>query len=273
MRSKYLEFGGLPQAQSIDIEGTLEYLQSLGFGNGDLSQARTAIATKDEKQFTLEGFEGRHCDFCFVPIVGSDFEHLKDGRERCSRCSRTVIKSHDQFVDEYQQVRQNMETAFGIRLDVPSRVRMANAKEIKNKTNETYTPTPGVDPRVLGFVANSPGGQELWIENGSPRLAAVTTMAHELTHVWQNSTWDQSAIQKQYGKKNELIVYEGMATWAQIQYLLFTRETTFAQWQHSYAMQREDAYGFGYKIFLERYGLTFTGEVDEDSPFRNPMPL
>jgi len=273
MRSNYLQFGGAPNADAVDIEGTRDYLVSLGYGNGELAQARAAIALKDEKQFTLEGLEGRHCDFCFAPIVGSDFELLKDGRERCSRCSRTVIRSHNQFVDEYQQVRRNMEAAFGIRLDVPSRVRMANAKEIQAKTNETFTPSPGVDPRVLGFVAKSASGQELWIENGSPRLAAITTMAHELTHVWQNASWDESTIQKKYGKKNELVVYEGMATWAQIQYLLFTRETSFAEWQHSYAMQREDAYGIGYQLFLQRYKLTFSGDVDEDSPFKNRIPL
>lgn len=273
MRSDYLRFGGSEHAVSIDIEGTRDYLVQLGYGNGDLAQARAAISAKDDKQFTVEGFEGRHCDFCFAPIVGSDFEHLKDGRDRCSRCSRTVIKSHDQFIDEYHQVRQNMEAAFGIKLDVPNRVRMVNAKEIQGRTNESFTPTPGVDPRVLGFVTKTAGGQELWIENGSPRLAAITTMAHELTHIWQNASWDESAIQKKYGKKNELVVYEGMATWAQIQYLLFTRETNFAEWQHAYAMQREDAYGIGYKIFLQRYALTFTGEVDEDSPFRNLMPL
>jgi hypothetical protein len=273
MRSEYITFGGLPQAQAIDVDTTRQYLESLGYGDGDLAQARNAIEAREDKTFTMDGFEGRHCDFCFSPIIGSDFERLSDGRDRCSRCSRTVIKSHEQFVDEYQQVRQNMEAAFGIKLDVPSRVRMANAKEIQGKTNESFTPTPGVDPRVLGFVAKSSSGQELWIENGSPRLAAITTMAHELTHVWQNSTWDESTIQKKYGKKNELIVYEGMATWTQIQYLLFTRENSFAEWQHAYAMQREDAYGVGYKIFLQRYSLTFTGDVDEDSPFRNSMPL
>lgn len=273
MRSNYLEFGGSPHATAIDIEGTRDYLASLGYGNGELSQARAAIAASEGKAFTIESFDGRHCDFCFFPIVGSDFEHLKDGRDRCSRCSRTVIKSHEQFVDEYQQVRRNMEAAFGIRLDVPSRVRMANAKEIQSRTNETFTPSPGVDPRVLGFVTRTAGGQELWIENGSPRLAAITTMAHELTHIWQNSTWDQKAIQNKYGKKNVLAVYEGMATWAQVQYLLFTREVNFALWQHHYAKMREDAYGIGYQIFLERYPLSYTGDVDEDSPFRNSMPL
>lgn len=273
MRSHYLEFGGASSANAVQIEQTHSYLESLGYGKGDLRQARDAIAARVEKEFSLEGFDGRLCDFCLGPIWGGDFQHLKDGRDRCSRCSRTVIGSHEQFVDEYQQVRRNMELGFGIQLDVPMRVRMVNAKEIEARTKETFTPTAGVDPRVLGFVAKTPSGQELWVENGAPRMAAISTMAHELTHVWQNSNWDEKSIQKKYGKKYTLVVYEGMANWVQIQYLLLTREFDFALWQHHYAMARPDVYGIGYRIFLERYPLAFDAEIDKDSPFQQAMPL
>jgi hypothetical protein len=273
MRSKYLNFGGLPEANAIEPAVTRDYLVSLGYGDGELAQSRAAIATQDQQQFPMTGFDGRRCDFCFGPIIGSDFDLLKDGRERCSRCSRTVLGTHEQFVDEYEQVRRNMEAAFEIRLDAPKQVRMANAKEIQRNTDETFTPTSGVDPRVLGFVRNTPAGQELWIENGSPRMAAITTMAHELTHVWQNSNWDADKIKKAYGKKHVLVVYEGMSIWAQIQYLLFTRENDFALAQHLYALSREDEYGIGYRIFLDRYALSFDGNVDQDSPFKHEMPL
>lgn len=273
MRSNYLRFGDLTESGALDLLATKDYLGKLGYGNGELAQSRAAIETHEEDQFALADFDGRRCDFCFAPIIGSDFDRLKDGRERCSRCTRTVLSTHEQFVDEYEQVRRNMEAAFEIRLAAPKQVHMANAKEIQRNTNERFVPTPGVDPRVLGFVKISPAGQELWIENGSPRMSAVTTMAHELTHVWQNANWEEAKIKKQYGKKNVLIVYEGMATWAQIQYLLYTREDDFAEWQHTYAMSRPDEYGVGYKIFLERYPLSFDGDVDHDSPFKHQMPL
>jgi hypothetical protein len=273
VRSEYLRFGGLPAANEIDMEGTRNYLSALGYGRGELAQSRAAIATRKDQDFSDAGFEGRHCDFCFGPIIGSDYDLLKDGRDRCSRCSRTVLSTHEQFVDEYEQVRRNMEAAFEIRLDAPKEVRMANAREIQRRTNETFTPSAGVDPRVLGFVRNTSSGQELWIENGSPRMSAITTMAHELTHVWQNSNWNAEEIKKHYGKKNVLIVHEGMSIWAQIQYLLFTRENDFALWQHAFAMDRQDVYGIGYRIFLERFGLSFDGDVDQDSPFKHAMPL
>ena len=273
MRSTYLRFGGLPEADAIRMAETRDYLESLGYGNGELTQARAAIAARKEQEFTAGDFKGRQCDFCFGPIVGTDFDLLKDGRERCARCARTVLSTQEQFVDEYEQVRRNMEAAFEIRLDAPKQVRMVNAKEIQRATNETFVPTAGVDPRVLGFVRNSSAGQELWIENGSPRMSAITTMAHELTHVWQNSNWNEDEIKKTYGKKNVLTVYEGMAIWAQIQYLLFTRERDFASWQNDYALQRTDVYGVGYRLYLEKYGLSFDGNIDQDSPFKEARPL
>jgi len=273
MRSDYLLFGGLEQATKIGVASTRDYLDSLGYGRGDLRQAREAISRGEEKSFSLEGLDGRLCDFCLGPIWGGDFERLRDGRDRCSRCSRTVVASVNQFVEEYQQVRRNMEIGFDIELETPMRVRMVNAKEIQGATQEAFSPSPNADPRVLGFVAKTSHGQELWIENGSPRMAAITVMAHELTHVWQNSNWERKTIHKLYGKKNELVIYEGMATWVQVQYLLLTREYDLAIYHNHFAESRPDEYGIGYQVFRERYPLSFEAELGFDTPFKNARPL
>jgi hypothetical protein len=150
---------------------------------------------------------------------------------------------------------------------------MVNAREIARKTGETFVATGGVDPRVLGFARVKDGRRELFIENGSPRLAAITTMAHELAHIWQFRTWNDSQIVARYGSKNRLAVYEGMAAWVQVQYLLYIRNFDFAHRQHAYLLEREDEYGDGYKIFLQRYPLNLDGEVWDESPFHNQFPL
>lgn len=272
-RSEYLSYGGADEAQAIDASGTQRYLEGLGFGGSYLRQARDAIAAREGVEMVFDAFATNHCDFCFMQIMGGEFELLKDGRERCSRCSRTALTTHEQFVDEYEQVRRNMELAFGISLRTPLVVKMVNAREIARKTEETFVPTGGVDPRVLGFVMRSKNGLELFIENGSPRLAAITTMAHELTHVWQFTHWNDKEIASRYGKKNRLAVQEGMAVWAQVQYLYFTRDFDYAQRQEAYSLQRNDVYGDGFKVFRERYPLSVDGEVDQDSPFHKPLPL
>jgi hypothetical protein len=166
-----------------------------------------------------------------------------------------------------------MEMAVGISIATPLVVKMVNAREIARRSGESFTPTPDVNPRVLGFVEVKDGAQALYIENGAPRIAAVTTMAHELTHVWQIANWEMGDIERRYGAQNVSAVVEGMAVWAQIQYLLMTRELSYAERQFVYSLAREDEYGIGFRIFATRYRLSEDGQPDADSPFRHQWPL
>lgn len=272
-RSDYLDFGASENEAVVQQEHTLAYLNSLGFGSGELSQARIALETHSIENFTFDSVGARYCDFCFGQIMGGEYEELKDGRDRCSRCSRSVLQTHEQFVDEYQQVLRNMEMAFAISIHAPRVVKMVNARDIARRTGEVFVKTDHVDPRVLGYAEKKKDGSELYIENGSPRMPAVLTMAHELTHVWQFKNWDDKTIAKTYGARNQSAIYEGMASWAMIQYLLFTRDLEFANRQINYLLARDDVYGDGFKAYIERYPLSFSGEVDDDTPFHHELPF
>ena len=274
MRSDYLNYANHPGADALDQSGTLAWLESKSFANGELSAARAALQVREFSSFTFDSLGGKYCDFCFVLIMGGEYEELNDRRERCTRCSKTVLATDDLFVEEFNRVRSNMEIAFGITLNTPTNVRMVNAREIARRTGEKFTATSEVDPRVLGFATKGSNGRhELFLENGAPRQAAITTMAHELTHIWQYDNWTDADIIKTYGAEHRLAVYEGMATWVQIQYLIFTREFDYAQRQQAYAVMRDDEYGDGYKIFLQRYPHTMSGEVVGESPFHQTPPL
>ncbi len=67
-------------------------------------------------------------------------------------------------------------------------------------------------------------GYTIYIENGSPKLAAISTLAHELTHIWQYLNWNDSELKKKYGSFAMLQIYEGMAKWVEIQYLIMINE-------------------------------------------------
>jgi len=272
-RSDYLTYGGNRGAAGLRAADTQAWLESQGFDRGELRAARQAVGALQVAEFTFDAIGGRYCDFCFVLIMGGEYEQLNDGRERCTRCSKTVLSTEEQFVEEFAKVRSNMEVAFSVTLNAPTIVKMVNAREIARRTGETFTATPGVDPRVLGFALKTGNGHELFLENGAPRLAAITTMAHELTHIWQYGNWDEGAITKAYGAGNRLAVYEGMATWTQVQYLIFTRDFDYAQRQHAYALMREDEYGVGYRVFLDRYPLSLDGDPGKESPFHHDLPL
>ena len=272
-RSSYLGFGADPYSAALDPEGTLEFLMSQGFGAGPLWQSRQALAEEKHKRFSFDSFGVGHCDFCFAELMGGAFDALQDGRLRCTRCSRSVLSTEEAFRDEFELVRRNMEMGFGISITAPLVIKMVNAREIAKRSGESFTPTPAVNPRVLGFVEAKDGAQALYIENGSPRIAAVTTMAHELTHVWQIANWNMDAIQQRYGKQNASALIEGMAVWAQIQYLLMTREFSYAERQFAYSLLRDDEYGVGFRVFATRYPLSEDGQLDAHSPFRGQWPL
>lgn len=273
IRSDYLAFGGSEVAEFVDLEATLSFLRERGFGDSQLSESRHALQERRHDTFTFETYGSGYCDFCYAQLMGGEFEELQDQRQRCTRCSRSVISSEDAFRDEFERVKVNMEAAFGIALNVPPVVKMVNAKEIARYTGESFSPTEFVDPRVLGFFERNGKKRALYIENGSPRLAAITTMAHELTHVWQDSNWKSKEIEARYGAQNYLPVSEGMAVWAQVQYLLFVREFAYAERQFAYAMARDDEYGIGFRVFAERYPLNVDGQPGVTSPFGQPFPL
>jgi hypothetical protein len=273
VKSEYLDFGGADAARAVDAAGTLSYLKTIGLDGGALQRARRAIREQRASRFEFEGGDVRYCDFCFVRLTGGEYDRLADGRERCVRCSRTVMSGGAEFKELFHRLRMNMELAFDITLRAPAVIRMVNAKEIARRSGERFQPTPGVDARVLGFADRSHSGFRLYIENGAPSLAAISTLAHELTHVWQYSHWADKAIIARYGKRNRLAVYEGMATWVQIQYLFCIRESAFAERQEAYALQRTDEYGVGYRWFLERYPIKRDGDVRHGAPFHQQFPL
>jgi hypothetical protein len=270
---RYLEFDGVAPAGSLDGVVALAYLQSKGFGDNYLEQSRAALRRRADEEPTFEPGTANYCDFCARPLMGGEFDLLQDGRERCITCSRTVVATHEGFVALYQEVRRNLEIVFDIHLNVGIAVRMENAKAIARGTNETYQPTPGFDARVLGYASQSAGGYELHIENGSPKLPSIQTIAHELTHVWQYRNWNQQAIHAKYGPGNHALIYEGMASWAMVQYSYSTNEVDFARREAAYTRARDDEYGAGFRFFEERYPFRVDGGVLRDTPFRHVLPL
>ena len=270
---RYLEFGGVAPARGLDGSGALAYLQSKGFGGNYLEQSRAALDDRAGEEFVFEPAIANYCDFCARPLMGGEYDRLQDGRERCITCTRTAITTHEEFVLLSHEVRRNLEIVFEIQFNVGITVRMESAKAIARHSNEHFEPTPGFDGRVLGFASQTAAGFDLHIENGSPKLPSIQTMAHELTHIWQFRNWDQQAINAKYGADNYLFVSEGMASWAMVQYLYCTKEPDFANREAAQTRARTDEYGVGFRLFEERYPLRVDGTVLRDTPFKHGLPL
>ena len=147
---------------------------------------------------------------------------------------------------------------------------MVSAKKIAALEKKVFIPTDDFDARPIGVAVRKMNGDYcIYIENGAPRLSAVATIAHELTHIWQYLHWDEEAIAKRYGDE-ALVIYEGMAKWVELQYLFLINEGAYALRQLSREVQRQDVYGRGLHLFLNEYPICKIPPMQGDTPFAHP---
>ena len=272
----YMLFGHQSEPSYIDLAGTLDYLTEMGLANNSLKQAREGkkIAEQVEATFKPGKPDARYCDFCGAEIYGVEYETLTDGRDRCISCGRTAIKTEKEFRKIFEDVKRNMESFFGIKINVGIRVEMVNSRTLHKRLGKAFIPTPKSDGRVLGVAIKDKNGYKLYVENGSPRMASMLTIAHELTHIWQYVNWNDKAIRKQYGKKLRLEIYEGMAKWVEIQYAYLINEPELAKREEIITSYRNDEYGRGFLRYLANYPFSTGTVITKPTPFLNvAMPL
>lgn len=272
----YTLFGGNNELPYMDLRGTGVYLIAMGFLNNPLRQARAGkdVAAQVAATFKPNKRNARYCDFCGNEIFGVEYETLADGRDRCMACSKTAIKTGEEFRKIFEDVRRNMEAFFGIHIDAGIKVEMVNSKTLHKRLGEAFVPTPKSDARVLGVAIKDRSGYTLLVENGSPRMASILTMAHELTHIWQYLNWNDRHIRKTYGRRMRLEIYEGMAKWVEIQYAYLINEPATAKREELITCFRDDEYGRGFLRYRAAYSFSTGTVITKPTPFERPdMPL
>lgn len=269
--SHYLLFGEATTDRYdsfFDCDGTREYLDSAGVPtDGQLTQARTKNTTAARYAGFHDAAE-RYCDFCGKELTGAEYESLKDGRDRCAECSSTVVRGLENFEVLFHQVCDGMTEKYSIDLPQNMTVEVVSAKKLARACGKDFTPTKYFDARTIGLAINRRGKYGVMFENGSPKVCLTATCAHELTHIWQYTHWNDATIQKNYGS-HSLAIYEGMAKWAQIQYLYLINEAAQAERTLINEVMRTDVYGYGLRLFLNEYPLSQGIMLEGDTPFNH----
>ena len=275
-RNHYVLFGYDHVDPLLDFENALKYFSKHGFNVNALEQARKnlGLAAQLHHEGAINRPDVHYCDFCAIELSGGEYDVLADGRERCTQCSMSALKTVDQFTRLYETALRNMETFFGIRLHMPITVRMADAKKIAQLCGLTFTPSPFYTGRILAFAKKGTDGYTIYVENGAPKIAAVANIVHELTHIWQFANMDIPKVMKHYPDKSEDFLLEGMAKWVEIQYLCLLNEVSYARRQEAFTRSRNDAYGQGFIAYAERYPLKYEPGYVKNTPFGNKeIPL
>jgi len=267
----YLRYGDEALARNLNLTGVQQLLRRLGYSNNPLTQARKGmnVAERIGRTFDPTKSPQERCDFCFNELTGTDYVVLGDGRTRCHECSRTAVKSLEDFVSIHDTVLRNLRLFFGIRINVPVRVQMVNSKKLHRKLGKSFVPTPKADGRVLGVAIKDRKGYSILVENGAPKLQSTMTMVHEMIHIWQYTNWDMEQIKNTYGQE-ELEIYEGMAKWVEIQYTYLIGEIAAAKRAELLTLYMDPPYGPGFRKFLEKYPLDMESGNRGATPFDDP---
>lgn len=268
----YLRYGN-KEKDYLDLEGTRNFLETLGFNGGELRQARKGKESfQTYKTSESENTNQLFCSYCGLEISGVEYHRLPDGRLRCTSCSNSLVKSEMQELCD--RVKTNMESFFGAAINVPIHIEVLEERKLKKKIKSPLSTIDDKSILVLGAAVNDKKGYRIYLENGAPRISVIATFAHELTHIWQYTNWDNKKGFKVCPKNQRLLIYEGMAKWVEIQYLYLIGETAVARREEYITRNREDEYGIGFNMIEDKYPLSYGTIVCDNAPFtRNSYPI
>lgn len=270
----YLKYREGKRNTPLDLEGTRAFLRELGFDGGELRQAREGKNRAETYRNADNKGNQMHCSYCGTEIAGVEFFRLPDGRLRCTTCSSTMVKDKAEMEELCQRVISNMENFFGATISVPVSVEVLNGRKLKKKLGIPLDTADAQSVLILGVAINNKNKYSIILENGAPRISLIATFAHELTHIWQYINWDNKKNFEKCPKDKRLLIYEGMAKWAEIQYLYLIGETNVARREEFITRNRNDEYGIGFCIYEAQYPLTREAMSCDHTPFTpNQYPV
>jgi len=268
----YLLFGYSELLDCLEIESTYQYLVNLNLENNNLYITRKNIEDVDEieKEYDPTRTDIHFCDFCGKELTDIYYDVLSDGRERCAECRQTAVRSIDEFKRIYYMVLQNYEAYFDVKIKASIKLEMVDTKVLHKKLGKNFIPTSNSDPRVLGIAIKHRDGKfTIYVENGAPRNAFVSTLVHEITHIWQYTHWEEKNLLKNYGEDLLLPLYEGMAKWVEIQYMILIGEKAYAKREEIVTRSRKDEYGKGFLYYISKYPFSNESQLVNVTPFNN----
>ena len=264
----YLKYREGKRNTELDLDGTKSFLQTVGFDGGELKQAREGKKYAENLRDTDNNKKNQmYCSYCGTELSGVEFFRMPDGRMRCNTCSDTIVKSKEEVEDLCKRVIENMDSFFGATIDVPVSIEVTDERKLKRRIGVPLDTKDSQSMLILGVAVNKRKKYRIILENGAPRISLIATFAHELTHIWQYTHWDNNKKMKKCSKSKRLLIYEGMAKWVEIQYLYLVGETNVARREEYITRNRQDEYGVGFCLYEDRYPLTREAMNCEETPF------
>lgn len=173
--------------------------------------------------------------------------------------------NNSSFLSGYTDTQFKIKAGFNASIKAPIEIEMLEERRLKKKLKRPLSEADNNSMLILGVAVQQNKQYSICLENGAPRLSVIATFAHELTHIWQYTNWNK--LPKLKGDAR-LLMYEGMARWVEIQYLYLIGETAIAKREEAYTRTREDEYGYGFLLYVNKYPLSRDNMPSSDTPFK-----
>ncbi len=186
------------------------------------------------------------CCFCACPVSPDLVWKEKYGRKYCNACEQSKwVKDKKTYEKRIVEISSWMCSKFNLDGIIDScHVHIVNPMTLAKCVGTLYNPYAELTPRSLGAAVREESGEmRIYIENMMPEYIALSTIVHELTHVWQyNKLKDSLSV-------IPLHVIEGHATWMEIAYL--TEKGMGSSYVKRLA-EADDLYGEGYRLINQK---------------------
>jgi hypothetical protein len=237
----FLRYGGKSLPPWLDIDLLKEFIQK----NYPIDSDKLYELQKNRKRtpFSMTGA----CDFCKTELKKSELRVLNDGRMRCASCSSGAIDTLPQFMELYKHALELYKNHLGIDFaQYPHEYHFVSATELHKKGDYPFSITDMYDIREAIGIAFDRTKDFVIIEDGYKAEPTLSTIIHELAHIWQFQTPAYSKA------KTDRIEYcEGMTVWAEYYLMKQDGKTDFAESYLSMRLRQSDKYGDGIRFVME----------------------
>lgn len=89
-------------------------------------------------------------------------------------------------------------------------IEVTEERKLKKKIGVPLDTEDSQSMLILGVAVNKRKKYSIILENGAPRISLIATFAHELTHIWQYTHWDNNKNMRKCSRSKRMLIYEGM---------------------------------------------------------------
>ncbi|MFS0777189.1 hypothetical protein ABC255_14470 [Neobacillus sp. 3P2-tot-E-2] len=245
--SDYLYFGYDHFPKELVLCEAFSILDSL-LTRKKLREVRTGYHGRmiEEEVVNISSIETQ-CVFCGRTVSAAQVIQLNDGRQRCFTCNESAIDHVLRVEPLYREVRQFFKDVYLVNLPEDISLFVLSAAEIHKMSGLPFIPEAG-NPRLTGKASMDDDGKlKVLVENGSPRTHTLSTLAHELTHIWQYENLQVDQLQT--------VELEGFASWVEVHLMTQMGEVPYANMLKEQLENRQDPYGRGYRLIEEKLSI------------------